>query len=245
MITFAESIESLPLMLPGRPHSWRVVAITLMMLLGACSGESANVSSGNPDSGGGNGGGGGAGGDSTPPTVSITAPAAGNLASGSTVTVNANAADNVGVLGVRFQRNGVDISTEDTTAPYSVSWNTSGLAAGSYLLTAIARDAAGQSSTSAAVTMTITVPAPATGRADLSWTAPTANEDGSAASLSGFTIYQGTSSSNLQAITTVNSSTLSYTINNLAAGTYYFAVTAVGTNGMESTYSNVGSKNIP
>lgn len=238
MITPVKTIES---PLPGKPLFWRIGIIALLVLLGACSGES-NVSSGNPGSGG--GGSGGAG-DTAPPTVSITAPVAGNVTSGTTVTVNANATDNVGVVGVRFQRNGVDISAEDTTAPYSVSWNTTGLSAGSYNLTAIARDAAGQSTTSAAVTMTVTVPTPATGRADLSWTAPTTNEDGSLVSLSGFTIYQGTSSSNLQAIITVNASTLNYTINNLAAGTHYFAVTAVGTNGMESTYSNVGSKNIP
>ena len=240
MITSVKTIES---PFSGRPRFWRVLAVALLVLLGACSGESTTVSSGNSGSGG--GGGGGAGSDTTPPTVSITAPAAGNVTSGTTVTVNANAADNVSVVGVRFQRNGVDISTEDTTAPYSVSWNTTGLAAGSYNLTAIARDAAGQSTTSAAVAMTVTVPAPATGRADLSWTAPTTNEDGSPVSLNGFTVYQGSSSSNLQAITTVNSNTLSYAISNLSTGTHYFAVTAVGANGMESTFSNVGSKTIP
>ena len=43
--------------------------------------------------------------DTTPPTVSLTAPAAGATVTG-TVTVSANAADNVGVAGVRFLLDG-------------------------------------------------------------------------------------------------------------------------------------------
>ena len=43
--------------------------------------------------------------DSTPPTVSMTAPAAGATVSG-TVALSANASDNVGVVGVQFLVNG-------------------------------------------------------------------------------------------------------------------------------------------
>lgn len=85
----------------------------------------------------------------------------------------------------------------------------------------------------------------ATGSAILSWTAPTTNEDGSALTLSGFNIYQGASSGNLQALATVDAVTLAYTVNNLASGMYYFAVTAVDVNGVESAYSNIESKTIP
>lgn len=180
-------------------------------------------------------------GDVTPPAVTLSAPAAGEVSG--VVVLSANATDNVAIAGVQFRVNGENHDSEDTVAPYSVNWNTVSLSPGTYVLSAVARDTTGLTATSAGIT--VTVQAPATGRADLSWVAPTTNEDGSAASLSGFTIYQGTSSSNLQAIATVNSSTLSYTINNLATGTHYFAVTAVGANGMESTYSNAGSKTIP
>lgn len=228
------SIESLSSVLGGRAHFGRLIAITLLALLGgACTGESTNTLSLDPVT------------DTIPPTVTITAPVASNVTSGNTVTVSANASDNVGVVGVQFQRDGVNLAAEDTTTPYSVSWDTTGLPAGSYNLTAIARDAAGQSSISSAVTMTVTVPAPATGRADLSWTAPTTNEDGSPTSLSGFNIYQGSSNTNLRRITTVGPSTLNHSVNNLTSGTHYFSVTAVGTNGTESTYSNIGSKVIP
>ena len=40
------------------------------------------------------------------------------------MTVSANASDNVGVAGVQFYLDGALLGTEDTTAPYSVSWNT-------------------------------------------------------------------------------------------------------------------------
>src|SRR2546430_14659497 len=41
--------------------------------------------------------------DTAPPSVSITAPAAGSTVSGSTVTVTANATDDVGVVGLQFK----------------------------------------------------------------------------------------------------------------------------------------------
>ena len=68
-----------------------------------------------------------------------------------TVTVTANATDNLGVAGVQFQLDGASLGAEDTTAPYSVAWDTSGAAAGSHTLTAVARDAAGNRTTSAPV----------------------------------------------------------------------------------------------
>ena len=94
-------------------------------------------------------------GDTTPPTVSITAPANGATVKG-TVTVTASASDNVGVVGVQFLLDdGVNGSAEATTAPYSISWNTATASDGSHTITAIARDAAGNSNTSAEVTVTV------------------------------------------------------------------------------------------
>src|SRR5207249_4342092 len=92
-------------------------------------------------------------GDVTPPTVSITAPAGGATVS-NTVTVTASASDNVGVVGVQFKLDDVNLSTEITTSPYAVSWNTTGAANGSHALTAVARDAAGNVTTPAAATVT-------------------------------------------------------------------------------------------
>src|SRR5439155_4182144 len=92
--------------------------------------------------------------DGTAPTVSITAPAA-NATVSSTVTVSANASDNVGVAGVQFEIDGAPLGAEDTTAPYSAAWDTTTVVDGAHTVTAIARDAAGNVTTSAAVTVTV------------------------------------------------------------------------------------------
>jgi hypothetical protein len=97
--------------------------------------------------------------DLTSPAVAVTAPSAGATVSG-TIAVSANASDNVGVAGVQFLLNGVNLGTEDTSSPYSVSWNTAAATNGSHVLTARARDAAGNTTTSASVTVTVSNAAP-------------------------------------------------------------------------------------
>ncbi|MEO8064437.1 MAG: Ig-like domain-containing protein, partial [Pseudomonadota bacterium] len=92
--------------------------------------------------------------DTAAPSVSLTAPASGAALSG-TATLSATATDNVGVAGVKFRVDGADVDTEDLVAPYSLSWNTASATAGSHQITAVARDSAGNSATSAAVTVTV------------------------------------------------------------------------------------------
>ena len=89
-----------------------------------------------------------------PPSVSVTAPASGATVSGS-VPVTAAASDDVGVAGVQFRLGSVNLGSEDTLAPYSISWDTTAVANGSYTLTAVARDTATQTTTSTAVTVTV------------------------------------------------------------------------------------------
>jgi len=84
----------------------------------------------------------------------VTAPSNGATVSG-TVSVTANASDNVGVASVQFQLDGANVGALDTTAPYSVSWDTTTATNGSHTLSAIAKDAAGNSATSAAVAVTV------------------------------------------------------------------------------------------
>ncbi len=91
--------------------------------------------------------------DTTPPAVSMTAPISGSNISG-TITVSANASDNVGVASVQFQLDGAKLGGALTAAPYSISWNTATASNGSHTLTAIAKDAAGNSS-SASVVVTV------------------------------------------------------------------------------------------
>lgn len=79
--------------------------------------------------------------DTTLPTVSIGAPAAGATVSGTT-TVSASASDNVGVTKVDLFIDGVFFAT-DTAAPYSFAWNTTQSGDGSHTLQVVAADAAG------------------------------------------------------------------------------------------------------
>ncbi len=94
------------------------------------------------------------GSDTTPPSVAITAPAHNSTVSGS-VTVSADAADNVGVVGVQFFLDGTKLGTEDTTSPYSIAWDTTTTASGPHTLTALARDAAGNTTMSSALGVTV------------------------------------------------------------------------------------------
>jgi chitinase len=79
--------------------------------------------------------------ESVPPEISIVFPA-NNAAVNGTVSVTADASDNVGVTRVEFYVDGILEATE-TSAPYVYSWNTSSLADGNYTLMAKAYDAAG------------------------------------------------------------------------------------------------------
>ena len=92
--------------------------------------------------------------DTTPPTVSMTVPSSGATVSGNT-TVSATASDNTGVAGVQFMLDGADLGAEDTAAPFSVAWDTTGVANGLHTLTAVARDAAGNTTASTAVDVTV------------------------------------------------------------------------------------------
>ncbi len=92
--------------------------------------------------------------DTTPASVSITSPGEGMTATGA-IQVQASATDDGSVAGVRFKVDGVDIGGEDTTAPFSVAWNTATAQNGPHLLSAVARDAAGNTSESTAVSVTV------------------------------------------------------------------------------------------
>ena len=92
----------------------------------------------------------------------------------------------------------------------------------------------------------ITVNAMGTGTATLAWTAPTENSDGtSLTNLAGFQVRYGRSASNLdQSVTLDNPSINRYVVENLATGTWYFAVVALNSAGVASTLSNTSNKTI-
>ncbi len=94
------------------------------------------------------------GADTQPPSVTVTAPQGGTSVTGD-VSLAASATDNVGVTGVEFLVDGTTVGTEDTTAPYSVSWDSRTVANGTHTVTARARDAAGNVTTSGSVNVTV------------------------------------------------------------------------------------------
>ncbi|HSQ82921.1 MAG TPA: S8 family serine peptidase [Casimicrobiaceae bacterium] len=91
--------------------------------------------------------------DTMAPTVAVTSPAGGTTVAG-TVSVSANASDNVGVTHVDLRVNGVVVAS-DTTSPYAFSWNSAGVANGTVTLTAAAYDAAGNSAVSSPVAVNV------------------------------------------------------------------------------------------
>ena len=93
---------------------------------------------------------------------------------------------------------------------------------------------------------TITVAPPVTGSADLSWTAPTQNEDGSAlTNLAGYKIRYGTSPGALdKLVDIVGAGITSAKIEGLAAGTWYFSMSSYTNMGVESAPTGTVSKTI-
>ncbi|MCI0349421.1 MAG: DUF1929 domain-containing protein [Acidobacteriales bacterium] len=184
--------------------------------------------------------------DTQDPVVNITAPAAGALLSG-TVTVSANASDNVGVTGVQFIIDGANFGAEDVTAPYSISWNTAAVANGSHSISAVARDAAGNRGNASLVPVTtnndLTAPtAPAnlaptvvsSTQINLVWNASSDN-----VGVSGYRITRNGTAIDTTAAT-------SYQNTGLSAGTTYtYTVAAYDAAGNFSTESNSATATTP
>lgn len=92
----------------------------------------------------------------------------------------------------------------------------------------------------------ITVSQAQPGGATLSWNAPTQNTDGSTlTNLAGYRIAYGKSASALsETVQVSNAGVTSYVVENLAPGTWYFAVKAYTSAGTESAASKVVSKTV-
>jgi hypothetical protein len=129
--------------------------------------------------------------DKTPPSVSITSPAANATLSG-TVTLTATASDDVAVASVQFRVDSGNIGAPITTAPYSYSLNTTTLADGTHVLTAVATDTSGNTATSSGVTVAVNNASPAPSISSLN---PTSGLVGTSVTITGanFGSSQGTS----------------------------------------------------
>jgi hypothetical protein len=101
------------------------------------------------------------------------------------------------------------------------------------------------STTTATVTSTAT-DGSSNGAATLSWVPPTENTNGQSVSdLAGYYIYYGTDESDLsQIISVAGADTTTFVVNGLGSGTYYFAVRAYNTMGVDSAQSDIASVTI-
>jgi aryl-phospho-beta-D-glucosidase BglC (GH1 family) len=97
------------------------------------------------------------GGDVTLPTVSLASSAVA-VTTATSITLTATASDNVGVTRVEFLE-GTTLLGTDTTAPYTQVVALTAANNGTHSYTARAFDAAGNNRTSAAVTITVNIPA--------------------------------------------------------------------------------------
>jgi hypothetical protein len=152
--------------------------------------------------------------DKTPPTVSITSPAASASVSG-TVNVAATASDNTGVASIQFQVDGVNAGALEAAAPYVFAWDTTKVANGVHQLDAIAKDAAGNTTTSAIVSVTVKNAAAKTFSISGTVSGPAAS--GTTVTLGGTAVAA-----------TTTSATGAYSFTGLAKGNYTVAVSHTG-----------------
>ena len=179
------------------------------------------------------------------PAVSLTSPAAGaTFTAPASITVSANASDSDGTITKVDFYQGSTLLNSDTSSPYSYAWT--GVAAGTYSLTARATDNAGAVTTSSAVSVTVNAPAnaaptvsltspannaSATAPASITLSANAADSDGTVAKVD---FYQGTTLLNSD-----TSSPYSYAWTGVAAGTYAITAKATDNSGNVTTSAAV------
>lgn len=93
--------------------------------------------------------------DITSPTATLTAPANGATVSGSSVPLTATASDNAAVAGVSFYIDGVLEGSEDTSSPYAITWDSTGVSSGSYTIYSVTRDTSSNYATSTSISVTV------------------------------------------------------------------------------------------
>ena len=171
------------------------------------------------------------------PAVNITSPANNsNFVAPASITINATATDDGAITKVEFY-NGATKLGEDATSPYSFAW--SGVAAGTYNITAIAYDNGGLSTTSTAITVkvnenqtpVVTVSATTTGQNTVSISATATDGDGSIVKVE---YYDGTTK-----IGESTSAPFNFTWTNAPAGTHSITAVAIDDKGGKTTSSAV------
>ena len=179
-----------------------------------------------------------------PPSVSVTNPAAGSILTGTSVTLGAKASDDNAITNVAFYVDGTQVGNS-ITSPYSAVWITT---VGAHALTAVATDSASQSTTSAVVNVTGTVPTVAitsptnTQTVSIYTLTVTANSTVSPGTITNVALY-------LDAALFTNKVTSPYTfaVNGLSVGAHTLQAVATDSNSntVSSTVVNVTAADLP
>lgn len=97
----------------------------------------------------------GGGGGATPPTVTMIAPAPSGIATGlTTVSAQASSKD-YPITGVQFLLDGTNLGAQVTSAPFSMTWDTTTATPGTHALSATATNSAGLTATSNPIAVTV------------------------------------------------------------------------------------------
>jgi hypothetical protein len=95
--------------------------------------------------------------DVVAPMVTVTAPAAAATVTGQ-ISLGADAADEIGVVGVRWYVDGVQVAADTGGPPWGGAWDSARIANGVYRVFAKARDAAGNWGSSPSISFTVDNP---------------------------------------------------------------------------------------
>ena len=208
--------------------TWYVlIVMSCALALGACSGSGPGAENGAV----------GPNGAAGPITITITSPASGDdmETPDASVILEGTAESNNGIAAVSWVNN----RGGQGYASGSTSWKTGGipLKPGNNSVTITVEDFAG---VTASHTVVINRESGGSGSVTLSWTAPTTREDGSPLTdLAGFRIRYGRMSEIYDyEITIDNPGTLTYVVEGLKPGAWYFVASAFDSSGLESNFSN-------
>lgn len=214
-------------------HLWLLIGLFSMMLAG-CSGGGQEASSNAPPAPPPS--------QNGPPTISGGPPPA-SINSGTAYSFQPSASDPDGDP-LTFSIQNKPAWATFSTSTGRLSGTPAAADVGTYSNIAISvSDGALSASLSA---FAVAVTQVSSGSATLSWAAPTQNTDGSPlTNLAGFRIYYGTNSGSLsQTVQIANPGLLTYMVQNLSPATWFFAVKAYNSSGVESSMSNTASKTI-
>ncbi len=99
--------------------------------------------------------------------------------------------------------------------------------------------------TASLTAFSVTVTQIALGSTTVSWTPPTANSDGTTLSnLNGYVLLYGQSAGSLDHSVNVSNGLTTYMVDNLSPGTWYFALVAVNSQGVQSIPTNLASSTL-